>query len=142
MGEMQAALKVRKQLQRLPSIDPEACDFRRLRYCRYADDFALTFTGPKREAEEIKRQSGTFLREELKRNLSEEKPLITHARSEAVRFLGYAHHHAPIGYQAQSDESGLQTPKYQWASRITYPTSRAERETEPLPVKGQAKASG
>jgi group II intron reverse transcriptase/maturase len=88
-GQKEAALKVRKQLQRLPSVDPEASDYRRLRYCRYADDFALAFTGPKCEAEDIKRQIGTFLREELKLNLSEEKTLITHARSEAARFLGY-----------------------------------------------------
>jgi hypothetical protein len=32
---------------------------------------------------------GAFLREELKLELSEEKTLITHARSEAARFLGY-----------------------------------------------------
>ena len=28
--------------------------YRRLRYCRYADDEILGFTGPKAEAEEIK----------------------------------------------------------------------------------------
>jgi Type II intron maturase len=49
----------------------------------------LGFTGPKSEAEEIKQQIRTFLREELKLELSEEKTLITHARSGAARFLGY-----------------------------------------------------
>ena len=51
--------------------------------------FGLAFTGPKQEAEDIKRQVGVFLREELCLNLSEEKTLITHARSEAAHFLGY-----------------------------------------------------
>jgi hypothetical protein len=56
---------------------------------RYADDFLLGFNGPRSEAEEIKHQLRDFLREELKLELSEEKTLITHARSEAARFLGY-----------------------------------------------------
>ena len=88
-GQKEAALKIRKRLQKLPSIDPHDPDYRRLKYLRYADDFALAFTGPKSEAEEIKRQIATFLREELGLHLSEEKTLITHARTSAARFLGY-----------------------------------------------------
>lgn len=37
----------------------------------------------------MKRQLATFLREELKLSLSEEKMLVTHARSNAAKFLGY-----------------------------------------------------
>ena len=81
--------QLRKAAQQLPSKDPQDPTFRRLRFCRYADDFALGFIGPKEEAEEIKRQLATFLREELKLSLSEEKTLITHARSAAAKFLGY-----------------------------------------------------
>jgi hypothetical protein len=66
--------------------DPE---YRRLKYVRYADDFLLGFNGPRSEAEEIKQRLSEFLRDELKLDLSEEKTLITHARSEAARFLGY-----------------------------------------------------
>src|SRR5437016_4968207 len=44
-GQKEAALKLRKQLQRLPSIDPHDPDYRRLKYVRYADDFGLAFTG-------------------------------------------------------------------------------------------------
>jgi group II intron reverse transcriptase/maturase len=81
--------RLRKAAQHLPSKDPQDPSYRRLHYCRYADDFALGFTGPKAEAEEIKRQLTTFLREELKLSLSEEKTLLTHARSQAAKFLGY-----------------------------------------------------
>ncbi len=81
--------QLRKAAQHLPSKDPQDPNYRRLRFCRYADDFALGFIGPKAEAEEIKRQLATFLREELKLTLSEEKTLVTHARSEAAKFLGY-----------------------------------------------------
>jgi group II intron reverse transcriptase/maturase len=88
-GQKEAAFKVRKRMQKLPSIHPRDPDWRRLKYIRYADDFGLAFTGPKSEAEAIKRAVATFLREELGLKLSEEKTLITHARSQAARFLGY-----------------------------------------------------
>lgn len=88
-GQREAARKHRQQAQHLPSIETHDPGYRRLRYCRYADDFALAFIGPKEEAEEIKQQLRTFLLEELKLNLSEEKTLITHARSQAAKFLGY-----------------------------------------------------
>src|SRR6266567_6601021 len=88
-GQKEAALKIRKHLQKRPSLDPHDPDYRRLKYIRDAADFALAFTGPKAEAEEIKRLIATFLREELGLHLSEEKPLLTHARTSAARFLGY-----------------------------------------------------
>ena len=56
---------------------------------RYADDWVLGFSGPKEEAEEIKRELREFLRETLKLELSEEKTLLTHARTGAAKFLGY-----------------------------------------------------
>src|SRR5436305_561957 len=86
---MEAARKLKQQAQQLPSIETHDPNYRRLRYCRYADDFALAFVGPKEEAEAIKQQLRTFLLEELKLNLSEEKTLITHTRDSAAKFLGY-----------------------------------------------------
>jgi retron-type reverse transcriptase len=88
-GEKAQASMYRKQAQKLPSVDTHDPDFRRLRYCRYADDWLLGFIGPKAEAQEIKQQLETFLREELHLELSKTKTLITHARSQAARFLGY-----------------------------------------------------
>jgi group II intron reverse transcriptase/maturase len=78
-----------RQLHSLPSQDPRDPGYRRLRYCRYADDALLGFAGPKAEAEEIKRRLGQFLRDELRLELSPEKTLITHARTRRARFLGY-----------------------------------------------------
>jgi group II intron reverse transcriptase/maturase len=91
-GRKAEAHQVRKQAQKLPSIDPQDPDYRRLRYCRYADDFLLGFIGPKEEAEEIKQRLKTFLREDLQLELSEAKTLITHARTETARFLNYEIH--------------------------------------------------
>jgi group II intron reverse transcriptase/maturase len=88
-GNMVEAEQVRKQAQKLPSIDPKDPAYRRLRYVRYADDFLLGFVGPRKEAEAIKQELRAFLQRELKLELSEEKTLITHARTEAAKFLGY-----------------------------------------------------
>jgi group II intron reverse transcriptase/maturase len=88
-GQKEAAQKIKRQAQKLPAIDPQDPDYRRLKYCRYADDFALAFIGPKAEAEEIKQRLRAFLREELKLELSEEKTLLTHTRDSAAKFLGY-----------------------------------------------------
>src|ERR1022692_4917087 len=84
-----SARKLRQQRRGLPYGDPRDPGYRRLRYIRYADDHLLGFTGPKAEAEEIKQRLARFLRDELKLELSAEKTLITHARTQKARFLGY-----------------------------------------------------
>jgi group II intron reverse transcriptase/maturase len=81
--------ELRKQLRKLPAGDPHDPGYRRLRYIRYADDHLLGFTGPKAEAEQIKKRLAAFLRDDLKLELNEEKTLITHARTGVARFLGY-----------------------------------------------------
>jgi group II intron reverse transcriptase/maturase len=88
-GFAEEAAQIRREMRSIPSVRLIDQDYRRLRYVRYADDFLLGFTGPRDEAEAIKDEVGRFLREELKLELSEEKTLITHAREEHARFLGY-----------------------------------------------------
>ncbi len=88
-GRVEEVKALRLRMQALPSKDPHDPDYRRLRYLRYADDFLLGFTGPRDEAEAIKRHIGEFLRDTLKLELSDAKTLITHGRTEAARFLGY-----------------------------------------------------
>ena len=89
VGHHSLAVKLRKQMQQLPSGDPHDPDYRRLRYVRYADDFVLGFIGPRAEAQQVKESLETFLGDSLKLELSQEKTLITHATSQAARFLGY-----------------------------------------------------
>jgi hypothetical protein len=43
-GQEEAAQRLRKQAQRLPAYDIYDPNYRRLKYCRYADDFCLGFT--------------------------------------------------------------------------------------------------
>ena len=52
-------------------------------------DHLLGFTGPKAEAEQIKARLAEFLRETLGLELNQQKTLISHARSQPARFLGY-----------------------------------------------------
>jgi group II intron reverse transcriptase/maturase len=88
-GDRAHARTLRRRMVSLSSADPDDPGYRRLRYCRYADDHLLGFAGPKAEAEEIKQRLAEFLRDELKLELSRDKTLITHARTGAARFLGY-----------------------------------------------------
>ncbi len=88
-GDRAQARTLYRQLHSLPSQDPDDPDYRRLRYCRYADDTLLGFAGPKAEAEQIKQRLAVFLRDELKLTLSQDKTLLTHARTQRARFLGY-----------------------------------------------------
>jgi hypothetical protein len=88
-GDRAKARDLEKQLRALPYGDPMDPGYRRLRYVRYADDHILGFIGPKAEAEEIKTRLATFLRETLGLELSQAKTLITRARSQPARFLGY-----------------------------------------------------
>jgi hypothetical protein len=88
-GDRATARQLRKRLHGMPSGDPRDPGCRRLHYCRYADDILFGFAGPKAEAEEIKQRLAAFLRDELKLELSADKTLITHARTQAARFLGY-----------------------------------------------------
>jgi group II intron reverse transcriptase/maturase len=88
-GDRAAARDLARQLRSLPSKDPADPGYRRLKYLRYADDHILGFTGPKGEAEDIKARLAAFLRETLGLELNQDKTLITHARTQRARFLGY-----------------------------------------------------
>jgi group II intron reverse transcriptase/maturase len=119
VGDLEKARMLSKAAQALPSRDPADPNFRRLWYVRYADDFLLGFSGPKTEAMNIKQQLGTFLRDELKLELSEHKTLVTHAKDEAAKFLGYEVHtyhadekHDHRGQRCINGGIGLRVPRH------------------------------
>jgi RNA-directed DNA polymerase len=62
--------------------------FRKLHYCRYADDFVLGYIGSKAEAEGIMAEIKTFLEDELLLEASEEKTKIE-SHKVGIQFLGY-----------------------------------------------------
>jgi group II intron reverse transcriptase/maturase len=94
-----------RRLHSLPSQDPRDPGYRRLRYCRYADDTLLGFAGPKAEAEQIRERLAQFLRDDLKLELSPDKTLITHARTQRARFLGYEVSVASRGYRTRRPDA-------------------------------------
>ena len=117
-GDREAARCYNQQAQRLPSRDPQDPNFRRLWYCRYADDWLLGFVGTKAEAEDIKCQLTAFLQDELSLELSQEKTLITHAQTEVAHFLGYEVHtlhanqkHDDRGQRCINGGIGLRVPR-------------------------------
>jgi len=88
-GEFDQIRALVKQQKQTPTYMTDDPNYRRLRYVRYADDFILGFAGPKSEADAIREELRTFLRDHLKLELSQDKTLITHAATETARFLGY-----------------------------------------------------
>jgi group II intron reverse transcriptase/maturase len=86
------AHRLKQQAQSMPSLDPNDPNFRRLWYVRYADDFLLGLIGPKSEAIAIKQRIADFLAKDLNLELNKKKTLITHARSQKAKFLGYEIH--------------------------------------------------
>jgi group II intron reverse transcriptase/maturase len=136
-GDLEAARKFAQQAQTLPSRDPNDPDFRRLWYVRYADDTLLGFVGPKAEAIEIKRQLTEFLRSELILELNQEKTLITHARTDTARFLGYEIHtlhaddkHDHRGQRCINGSIGLRVP----AQVINAKCAEYMKRGKPIPL--------
>jgi Type II intron maturase len=80
--------QVQRHMQTIPSTNQHDEGFRRLRYCRYADDFVLSAICSKEEAEEVYKKIETFLKDELKLNTSKAKSGLKH-NTEVIRFLGY-----------------------------------------------------
>lgn len=89
-GDDEKVRQLEQYRRQLPSQDTHDPHYRRLQYCRYADDFILSFIGPKTEAEDIKAAIGEYLRDKLHLEMNDTKTLITHARTEYARFLNYA----------------------------------------------------
>lgn len=87
-GDWQDFKKLTKQMLTMPASEAQDPNFRRMYYCRYADDFVIGIVGNKAEAEDNKNWLKEYLKDELELELSAEKTLITHAENR-IRFLGY-----------------------------------------------------
>jgi retron-type reverse transcriptase len=138
-GDRTQVRQLRQRLGSLPSVDPQDPGYRRLRYVRYADDTLLGFAGPKAEAEEIKQRLARFLHDDLKLELSQDKTLITHARSGAARFLGYeitVQHNdrqATRGQRHVNGQIGLRVPRDSDQSQeCPLPSARRTRASDPV----------
>ena len=120
------AKEVRKIAQKMPSKDPNDPNFKRLYYIRYADDWLIGVSGRKAEAEEVKQKIAEYLQEKLRLRLSQEKTLITHARNEKARFLGYDMHvlhentkHDDRGQRIINGVIGLRVPRDKMQTKMS-----------------------
>jgi len=74
--------------KKLPSKDIYDESYRRLRYCRYGDDFLIGIIGTKDEAKKIMEDIKSFLAAELNLRTASDKTGTTSGR-EGVQFLSY-----------------------------------------------------
>ncbi len=80
--------EIQRQRRRLPSSDPFDEGYKRLSYCRYADDYVSSIIGSKADAEHIQQEVKRFIQETLKLEIAEEKSHIRHSK-QGVIFVGY-----------------------------------------------------
>jgi RNA-directed DNA polymerase len=77
--------QLRKQL---PSGDPFDTEYKRLYFCRYADDFIVGIIGSHQDAERVRQEMRNFIEETLKLTIAEEKSHIQPSKKGAT-FVGY-----------------------------------------------------
>ena len=88
-NEMKAEINRLDQARKgMSSVDSWDANFRRLLYCRYADDLAIGVIGAKEDAKEVMDKVADFLKSALRLDISPEKSGITHARK-GMECLGY-----------------------------------------------------
>ena len=77
--------QLRKQL---PSVDPFDDGYKRLSFCRYADDFCIGIIGSRADAEQVRQEVRQFIEHDLRLTIAEEKSHIRHSKK-GVTFVGY-----------------------------------------------------
>jgi len=77
-----------KRMRATPSRLVNDPEYIKIKYLRYADDWIIGVCGSQSLTETIKEEVKTFLSDQLKLTLSDEKTRITNARAEEALFLG------------------------------------------------------
>ena len=80
--------RVEQVRKKLPSGDPFDDEYRRLYFCRYADDFCIGIIGSRANAEQIRQEVRQFIEQDLKLTIAEEKSHIRHSKK-GITFVGY-----------------------------------------------------
>ena len=103
----------------LPSKDGLDPDYRRLLYCRYADDFLIGIIGSKEDAERVMRQVREYLHATLALEASPEKSKVSSAADGTV-FLGYEIKTVSPGKVQRVHRPGRRTSLARCASDIVH----------------------
>lgn len=136
-GDDEQRRKWQKVVRSIPTQVRDA-SFKRMRYVRYADDALIGVIGSKEDAEAIKTQIGKFLKDNLGVTMSEEKTLITHARSQSAKFLG----HLVSTYQedhkmTRNSTRGHYTRSINGQQRLSVPQDRIDEKCQKYMSKGK-----
>jgi group II intron reverse transcriptase/maturase len=108
--------------------DPMDPKYKRLWYCRYADDFLLGVIGSIEDATQIENRIRDYLDVTLKLQVSEEKTGIRHAKT-GVIFLGYQIHTYSGDRTVRYLHNGTYTKKRSMPDRLELlvPTERIQK---------------
>lgn len=87
-GLLRQIKELEKQRSAYPSQDEMDPGYKRMHYCRYADDFLVGVIGSKADADKVMSDIRSFLADVLKLPVSEAKSGVCKA-SEGAKFLGY-----------------------------------------------------
>ena len=87
-GDWSTFKTLTEQMLNTPASDSQDPNFRRMYFCRYADDWLIGIIGSKADAQMTREWLAEYLKTELHLELSPEKTIITHV-DDRVRFLGY-----------------------------------------------------
>ncbi|MEH6892675.1 reverse transcriptase domain-containing protein [Bacillus sp. JJ864] len=115
----------KKKLLTIPYYEPNNEGYKSLKYVRYADDFLIGINGSKEDCHYIKKKIGSFLKEKLNLEMSEEKTLITHSEKPA-RFLGYEIQ-IRSNFSTKRDKNGLTRRWYNGSVQLLIPKGTIEK---------------
>lgn len=136
-GDHKRVRALKQERRQYPSRDTHDPHFRRLRYCRYADDFLLGYIGSKQEAEGVKQEIRDFLGDELKLTLNKHKTLVTSARTKHAEFLGYEISIHQVDDKMTTNTQGIKTRSINGGVRLGIPRDRIKEYGLPYRQRGK-----
>nr|YP_001315110.1 putative reverse transcriptase and intron maturase [Chlorokybus atmophyticus]ABO15138.1 putative reverse transcriptase and intron maturase [Chlorokybus atmophyticus] len=111
-GDWRGAIKAIKMARKMGYGDHQDPNLRRLTYVRYADDFLIGVTGPKKLAERIGELVSRFLKIRLNLTLNQEKIVISKLSGKKIPFLGFQIYQPPLKEFTSTQKVGKQNTSF------------------------------
>jgi group II intron reverse transcriptase/maturase len=137
-GKAEEAKEILKRMRQMPSQDMLDPHFTRLRYVRYADDFAVFIIGSKRMVMEIRESIRQYLHDNLKLNLNMEKTKVTNLGDESVRFLGYEIVKLRVNTKITKNTLGVKKRSVNGILQLIVPSDVVQKKLKPFVANGKS----
>ncbi|OXS55025.1 hypothetical protein B1A99_24920 [Cohnella sp. CIP 111063] len=126
--------------RKMSSVDPMDREFVRIKYVRYADDFVIGVIGNKELTVTIRDEVSSFLKEQLKLDLSAEKTLITHFNDKRnpVNFLGYELYTGDDDTAVTTKKNGIVARNINGIVRLKVPAKAVHEKLSRFATKGKS----